>query len=176
MSALQKMPRKPSRPYLMPGEPRLTQHRPTLADPPDRRVPEVVPLRPLTPSELRMLARDTALDPRFRAIDRYLWRWAVGQGSGLPLSADDADWLPESKPTPLPSDESITVDLIVLHAPHWARVFAFMWFRSDSTVPQIAERLKCRVRAVYDERKLVLAYFLGRFAEAGIRIPTWEAM
>lgn len=173
MSLVSEVARK-SRPFIMHGEPTTTRRRPSIADPPDRRAPEV-PVRALTPSELRMLARDTALDPRFRAIDRYLWRWAVGQGSGLPLSAHDADTLPESKPPPLPADDSITIDIIVLHAPDWARAFVFMWFRSDKTVEQMAQRLKCRVRAVYDERKLVLAYFLGRLTEAGIRIPTWEA-
>lgn len=157
----------------MRGEPIMTKHRPTLADPPDRRVP--APSKPpLTPQELRLLARETALDPRFRAIDRYLWRWGVGQGSGLPLQPDDADRLPESKPPPLPDIESTVVDLIILHSPTWARDFVFMWFRSASSIDEIAHRLQCRERAVYDERKLVLAYFLGRVTEAGIRIPTWE--
>lgn len=90
------------------------------------------------------------------------------------MDPDDADGLPESRPPPLPYDESIVTDFIVLHSPVWARDFVFMWFRSDKTVEQIAERLQVRARAVYDERKLALAYYLGRLTEAGIRIPTWE--
>lgn len=157
----------------MRGEPYTTRHRPTLQDEPDRRVGGVH-LRKLTGAQMRVLTRDTALDPRFRWIDRYLWRWSVGQGSGLPLDADDADQLPSSKPTPLSEDESIAIDLAILHSPDWARRFVFMWFRSDRTTEQIAQELQIRVRAVYEERKLVLSYYLGRFTELGISIPAWE--
>ena len=161
----------------MRGPPRVTEERATTAHPADSRVPTIYPDpdKPLTVSQLRMLTRDTALDPRFRAVDRYLWRWAVGQGSGLGLDAEATDVLRQSRPPPLPEPEAITVDMIVLGAPPWARTFVFTWFRSDKSVEQIAERLHCRPRAVYDERKLVLAYFLGQLAAAGIRIPTWES-
>jgi len=174
MRAVEDVARKPIRPFVMRGEPLLTQPRPTVLDPADPRIPTVYPFR-LSPAALRLLARDKALDPRFRPIDRYLWRWSVGQGTGLPLPAEDADALPESKPTPLAPDEAIVVDLAILHSPAWARDFVFAWFRSDKTVEEIAERLMCRARAVWDERKLVLAYYLGRFTELGIKIPTWEA-
>lgn len=167
------MARKP-RPFLMRGPPHQTERRPDISQPPDRRIPEVR-VDPLSPAVIRMMTRERALDPRFRGIDRYLWRWSVGQGSGLPLDADDADGLPESKPTPLARDESIVVDMAILHSPEWARDFVFMWFRSPATLDEIAERLKCRARAVWDERKLVLAYYLGRFTELGIRVPTWES-
>ena len=172
MTSLETMARKEPKPFLMRGEPRVTKRRDTLADRPDRRVSEVS-VRPLTPSQLRMLARDTALDPRFRAVDRFLWRWAVGHGTGLP--PDDPDFLREARPSPLPPEDAIKVDEIMHEAPEWARAFVVWWFRSDATVEEIAERLSCRSRAVYDERKLVLAYFLGRLVEADIRIPTWEA-
>ena len=92
----------------------------------------------------------------------------------MPMDADNADQLPPSKPTPLPEDEAIVVDIAILHSPDWARRFVFMWFRSDRTTEEIADELKCRVRAVYEERKLVLSYYLGRFTELGIRIPDWE--
>lgn len=163
------------RPYIMRGPPTVTEQRETIEHPADSRVPTVYPdpERALTPSELRMLARDTALDPRFRAVDRYLWRWAVGHGSGLP--PEDPDVLRQARPSPLPSADSLRVDDMLDDSADWARLFVVWWFRSDASVPQIAERLGCRTRAVYDERKIVLAYFLGRLAEAGIRIPTWEA-
>lgn len=163
-----------SRPFLMRGKPHVTESRPTIHQPPDWRVPEVKRQRLLTPSQLRMLTRDRALDPRFRGVDRYLWRWSVGQGSGLPLDADEADGLPEARPTPLAPDEATVVDMTILGSPGWARQFVFMWFRSDTTIEEMAERLQVRSRAVWDERKLVLAYFLGRFVELGIHIPSWE--
>lgn len=157
----------------MRGEPATTRRRPTLQDEADPRVGNVH-LRKLTGAQMRVLTRDTALDPRFRWIDRYLWRWSVGQGSGLPMDADTADRLPSSKPTPLPEEEAIAIDMAILNSPDWARRFVFMWFRSDRTTEEIALELSCRVRAIYDERKLVLAYYLGRFTELGISIPAWE--
>ncbi len=172
MSSLETMTPKEPKPFLMRGQPRVTRRRPTLADPPDRRVPEVPP-HPLSPSQLRMLARDTALDPRFRAVDRYLWRWALGHGTGLP--PENPDILREARPTPLPAEDIIRVDQLLDESPTWVRDFVVWWFRSDATVEEIAERLGCRARAVYDERKLVLSNIHGRLAEAGIRIPTWEA-
>lgn len=162
-----------SRPFLMRGKPHVTERRPDISHPPDRRVASVrVPA--LTPNALRMLTRDRALDPRFRAVDRYLWRWSVGQGAGLPLDAEDAECLPESRPTPLARDESTVVDQTILASPGWARDFVFMWFRSPATLDEIAQRLQVRSRAVWDERKLVLAYYLGRFTELGIHIASWE--
>jgi hypothetical protein len=137
-------------------------------------MPTIETLRRLQPREIRMLTRDTALDPRFRPIDRHLWRWSVSQGSGMALSALEAEILPESRPTPLSDIEAVITDRVVLASPIWVRDFVFMWFRSDATVQVIAQRLQCRSRAVYDERKLVLAYCLGRLREAGIAIPTWE--
>jgi hypothetical protein len=172
MSASPAMARKP-RPFLMRGKPHVTAPRLTIADPPDRRIASVH-VEALTPNAIRMLTRDRALDPRFRPVDRYLWRWSVGQGSGLPLEAEEADCLPESRPTPLAPDEAMVVDIAILGSPGWAREFVFMWFRSPATIEEIGKRLQVRSRAVWDERKLVLAYYLGRFTELGIRIPTWE--
>lgn len=145
--------------------------RPTIADRPDPRV-QPVRVAPLTGAQLRLLARDTALDPRFRAVDRYLWRWAVSQGSGLPCFDDIVH---AAKPPPLPAPEAILCDDMIRESPVWARDFVVMWFRSDCSTEQIAERLQIRLRGVWEERKLVLAYYLGRLAQAGIRIPTWEA-
>lgn len=161
------------KPYLMPGEPVPSRRRETIAERPDRRV-ESVRVPGLSSNAIRLLTREKALDPRFRPVDRYLWRWSIGQGSGLPMDPDDADGLPESRPPPLSGDESVITDAIVLRSPVWARDFVFMWFRSDKTVEEIAQRLQVRARAVYDERKLTLAYYLGRLTEAGIMIPTWE--
>lgn len=161
------------RPFLMRGKPHVTEERPTLADPPDRRVPQVaIVAMPL--SQLRMLTREKALDPRFRPVDRYLWRWSVGQGSGLPLAAEAAEALPESRPTPLAPDEAVVVDMAILHSAAWAREFVFMWFRSPLTIEEIAKRLEIRARAVYEVRREAMAYYLGLLHGLGIRVPSWE--
>lgn len=92
----------------------------------------------------------------------------------MSISAEEVEKLPVSRPTPLAPDEAIVVDQAILCSADWARRFVFAWFRSDDTIEQIAAHLRCRVRAVYDERKIVFSYYLGRFHEIGIRIPSWE--
>lgn len=167
------MARRPTLPYVMRPRSRIPP-RPTIANDPDVRIARVS-LRTLSPWAVRAIYRDKALDPRFRAVDRYLWRWSVGQGTGLPPDPEMADKLPVSRPTPLAPDEAILVDQAIIRSPAWASRFVFMWFRSDRTVEEIAVQLACRARAVYDERRLVLGYYLGRFTEIGITISSWEA-
>jgi len=163
-----------STPYVMRGRARIPR-RPTIADPPDPRVDRVTPTRMLPPAAVRALYRDTALDPRLRGVDRYLWRWSVSQGYDLPITAEEAESLPLSRPTPLAEDEAVLVDQAVIRSPTWASQFVFMWFRSNRTTAQMAKQRACPVRAIYDERRIVLAYYLGRFTEIGITIPAWEA-
>lgn len=139
-------------------------------------VPVVIPHRALTAAVVKAITRHNTLDRRFRPMSRYLERWSVGQGSGLPISDEEADALPRlsTRPTPLSDDESTVADLTILHSPEWFRRFVFMWYRSPMPVEEIAKALDIRVRAVHEEHRIVLAYFLGRFTEAGIRIDTWE--
>lgn len=139
-------------------------------------VPEVIPQRSLTAEAVKSITRHNTLDRRFRGMSRYLERWSVGQGSGLPISDEAADALPRltTRPTALPDDESTVADLTILHSPDWFRRFVFMWYRSPMPVEAIAKELDIRVRAVHEEHRIVLAYFLGRFTEAGVRIDTWE--
>ena len=166
------MTRKPT-PFVMRGDPQTTRPRPKLQDAPDQRLTPPNSQK-LSSAQLRVLSRQNALDRRFRGINRIIERWAVGQGSDLPLGADDADKLPSSRPTPLSSDESVVADLAILHSPDWARRFLFMWFRSDKSPEQIGEVLGLSRREVYYELKLVLAYYLGRFTELGFDVPAWE--
>ncbi|HEX5461908.1 MAG TPA: hypothetical protein VFX20_18230 [Steroidobacteraceae bacterium] len=168
------MTRKIPRPFLMRGKPRVTEERPTIHEPPDWRVPEVKRTAPIPANVLRMLARERALDPRFRPVDRYLWRWSVGQGTGLPPDDEAADMLPESRPTALAPDEAIVVDMAIIHSAPWARDFLFMWFRSPLSIEEIGERLKIRARGVYEVRREAMAYYLGLLHGIGISIPTWE--
>lgn len=137
-------------------------------------VPQVVLLRALPAAQIKAITRHNTLDRRFRPTARYLERWAVGQGSGLVMSPEDADGLPESRATPLPLDESVVADLTILHSPPDFRRMVFMWFRSPKPPEVIAQELGISRAAVYVELKVVLAYFLGRFHEAGLSIPTWE--
>ncbi|HEY1900719.1 MAG TPA: hypothetical protein VGG49_13105 [Steroidobacteraceae bacterium] len=148
--------------------------RPTIHDPPDPRIPPAPFIKRLNPAQIKALGRETALDPRFRGIDRFLWRWSVGQGTTLPIDAEEAEGLPLSRPTPLQPDVAIVVDQAIQRSAEWARRFVFLWFRSDRSTQEIAVLMRIRLRAVYDERKIVFSYYLGRFHEIGIRIPSWE--
>jgi hypothetical protein len=140
---------------------------------PRKDIPPVFTGQQLTPGAVRAITRETALDRRFRGVDRFLLRWAVGQGSGFP-PADGDDLPPESRPSPLPEIEAIAVDQIILHSPPWFQDFVHGWYRSPKPREIIAKELAISERSVYLERKIVLAYFLGRFTEAGIPVPAWE--
>ena len=173
------MQKKPLRPYLMPGRPLRSKPAKTLADPPDRRVPEI-PVRPLPPAALRRLGRDgQSVDPRLRSTDRWMQRWAITPGAGpAPPSLATPRFtpnIPESRATVLSDRESYMVDIAVRTAPDWARTFVLMWYRSERTTTEIAEALRMRRRqAIYEERAFVLAYFLGRLAQMGFEMATWD--
>lgn len=144
------------------------------ANEPDYRIPVVRPRR-LSADEVKVITRRNALDRRFRGTDRFLQRWAVGQGSDLPLAPEDADKLPPSRPPPLGHSDAILADIAILDSPEWAKSFVFGWYRSDRSPEQIAAELDLDRREIYREWRLVLAYFLGRFTEIGFKIPQWES-
>jgi hypothetical protein len=127
---------------------------------------------PTTLIVIQRLAREHALDPRLAPTDRHMQRWAGSQGSGLPVDPDDADGLPRTRLPILPPDEAVITDQIVLGSPSMWQRFIFAWYRSPKPKEVIAEELGMRVQAVYDERRLVLAYMLGRLTEAGIVLPS----
>jgi hypothetical protein len=105
--------------------------------------------------------------------DRHMQRWAVGQGSGIP-DPERALFL-ESRLTPLPLDIDILTDQIVLSSPdHWRR-FLVCWYRSDCSTEQLAADLGMGRDKLFIERRIVLAYLLGRLTASGIRISTFEA-
>lgn len=164
--------RKP-RPYVMRGAPIPTEERPTVLDAADPRIPTVYPPR-LTPAQLRVVERPGVTDPRLRAADRLLERWAAAPTSHMiwPGLAQ-LHFLPRATSVPPLADrESKLIDGAVRTSPAWAGMFVILWYRSGCTAQEIGEALKIRRRqAVYEERHLVLAYFLGRFAEAGIPVP-----
>jgi hypothetical protein len=151
-----------------PGRPK----RATADDPPDARVPKLPSPAPVSMQIIRRLARPNALDPRLAPTDRHMQRWAVGQGTGLP-NPDRALFL-QSNLTPLAPEVDILTDQVVLTAPaHW-RKFTALWYRSDCSVEQLAAKLDMGRDKLFIERRIVLAYLLGRLTEVGIRLPTFE--
>jgi hypothetical protein len=157
-----------SRPYVMRGAPIPTAARATIADIPDRRIDEVYP-RKLDKEEIALINRVRETDPRLRAIDRCFFRWAAtpSQSNGPRLSHIILLRQHDSGPVPLDDAESKMVDVAVRTSPGWARNFVRLWYKTDSSVAEIATVLKIKRREyVYDERKLVLGYYLGRLAEA----------
>lgn len=137
------------------------------------RVPPVF-VRPLTPDRIAEITRHNTLDRRLRPIARHLERWAISQGSGLPLSAEEGDSLPDTKLTPLSDDEAVITDATILYSPEPMKRFVCAWFRSAKPTTVIAEEFGLSRTALYVELKMVLAYYLGRLHEAGLQIPVWE--
>lgn len=167
---------KSLRPYIMPGVrwPGSVR-RETVDDPPDYRITQVRQ-RPLTQEEVRIITRPGATDPRFRAADRWLERWAYTHGSGkmLPLMSTLKARTSTQTVAPLDDYESLLIDGAVRASPPWASRFAILWYRSEYSVRQIAQELKIkRVRAVYEERDTVLAYYFGCFATIGLQVTFW---
>jgi hypothetical protein len=117
-------------------------------------------------------------DPRLRTVDRYFRRWAVTHGDrdmDVPSMAHQDPMYRSSHamPTELEKAESLIMDAAVKSAPGWARQFVGYWYRAELPVAEIQERLAIKRRqSVYEERKAVLFYFLGRLVEAGIRMPS----
>jgi len=147
--------------------------RPTVEDAPDKRVPGVF-VRRLSLAELRVIERPGSIDPRLRPADRWLERWAATHGSGevLPLAAV-VDLVPHSTPLVpiLEDDDYRAIEDTVKTSPQWARTFVTLWYRMEYTATEIAVILRMPHRqAVQSERRTVLAYYLGCFAELGLRI------
>ena len=177
--------KKDPRPYVMRGKAdpeAAARERPTVLDEPDERVPAVHPRR-LTPGEVRVICRETILDPRFRSTDRCFQRWTVtpGSGSALGMCPEIAHvrWACVSgqsdRPSALADRESRIIDHAVASADPWAKQFVTMWYRSGFSVAEIAAAMRIRRRqAVYDERPIVLSYFRGRLTQMGLNLPIWE--
>lgn len=157
-------------PYVMHGSPRR-RHQPTVADAPDPRIPRLPIHAPSSAQVIRRITRANSLDPRLMPMDRHMQRWAVGEGDGFPDS--ERALLPVSRLTPLSPDVAIATDQIVLSSPaHWQR-FTYRWYRSDCSVNQLANEFDMKRDKLFDERRLILAYLLGRLSAIGIHISTF---
>lgn len=165
------MARRKSYPYVMRGPAKVPEHRPTALDPPDHRILRVE--HTITKAQIiRRLTRPNALDARLAPTDRHMQRWAVGQGSGFP-DVDRALYA-QSRLTPLAPEIDVQTDQIVLATPsHW-RSFVVRWYRSDCSVQQLAEELGMSRDKLFVERRIVLAYLLGRLTSVGIHLSTFE--
>lgn len=154
-----------------------SEDRPTVLDPADPRIPTVYPPR-LSPEKIRALTRQGATDPRLRGVDRCFQRWSV-----TPTSVREAPRIASivflgahaSAPVALPDRESHLMDLAVRNSPQWAREFVILWYRSERTSQEIADLLGMKRRqAVYEERHVVLSYYLGRLTQMGLQVVSWD--
>ncbi len=164
------MRKRKSHPYLMRGQPKVTEPRTTVEDPPDRRVPEV-PRRMLTTAQLRIFQGQSAIHPLLRPVDRCFERWAAtpANDQGGPRIASIVIIGREATAAaPLDDAESKIVDCAIRASPLWASRFVQLWYRSELSVPAIADELKIKRRqGIYEERERVLFYYLGRLHEIG---------
>lgn len=170
--------RKPH-PYVMPDRPRPVAPRSTSVDRADSRL-EAVHVPHLMPEQLRTLERPGALDPRLRSTDRCFQRWASTPGNGGVLTQPARSRLFDSVQAPgvpaLNDREAELVDEAVRTADAPEKHFVKLWSRSDATAAEMAELLGMRRRqSVYEERRLVLAYFRGRLTQMGLPLPVWTA-
>jgi hypothetical protein len=164
-----------SRPYIMRGEPRVSEPRATILDPPDSRV--TVPRKPPLPIEkLRQLAeRETKTDVRLLAVDRCFERWAATPVGDIGIPRMTHVILigrsGEGGHVPLDDLESKIVDTAVRTSPGWARRFVQLWYRSDMSVTDIARELAIKRREyVYKERDIVLSYFYGALSVGMVQL------
>ena len=177
---MSKRRKKQLRPYLMRGVPRVTEPRATVLDPPDDRV-RTIPQTPLLkPEEIRLRCREMAIDPRLRVINHCFQRWAATPTDGEEgprLARPQLIFTHGSQHMSAPLDEHQAkhVDRIMRYSPPWATSFVRLWYRSGLSVKDIAAALAIRNRqSVYQERILVLGYFLGRFIAEGVEVQSWD--
>jgi hypothetical protein len=158
------------KPFVMRARSRAPSKR-TADDAPDPRV--TPPPHALASAQaIRRLTRPNALDPRLAPTDRHMQRWAVGQGSGFP--DPDRAMFPQSRLTQLAPEIDIMTDQIVLTSPaHWRR-FIVLWYRSDCSTEQLALDLGMGRDKLFVERRIVLAYLLGRLTADGIPLSVFD--
>lgn len=102
--------------------------------------------------------------PHLEATSRHLVRWA------LTFEAR-AERPPNAVLPPLPDAEAAVIDAVVQDSPVYVRRLVLPWYCSHTPPAQIAEERGVSRSAIYDERRMVLAYLLGRLTEAGIDLP-----
>lgn len=110
---------------------------------------------------VRGKAGEYSLPLELIATDRVLKRWAAGSGSGLP--SEEWDDEPRAKPTPLPDDVAVDVDLCILKSPPRTRRLVNLWYRKPDPAESIARELDMSRANVYKAHRLALNYLRWRF-------------
>lgn len=126
------------------------------------------------PEIIRRLERQNRMDLRLLPTHRHMQQWAESQGADLPVDPDAGDGIPRTKLPPLNDDYAVITDQIVQTVPEDWRNFIFSLYRSPKPTEVIAEEFGWKKTQVYFERKLVLAYLLGRLTEAGVRLASYR--
>lgn len=170
------MSRRKSRPYIMRGAPVATAERATVVDRPDRRVEEVR-LRKLKPDQINVI-RPARIDERLQSMDDIFTAWAAtpGDGSVLPGLSRPNIFGNGSDSDILDEHQAKIVDRHLRQSPGWAGTFIRLWYRSGLSPTQVAHELSMKNRqSVYQERVLVLAFFLGRMDPNQFQITSSQA-
>lgn len=100
-------------------------------------------------------------DPKIRAVDRLMQRWAIGHGSGLPV--EDPGALAARLP-PLDDATQIVIDRVITHdIPDTVRKLVCAWYRTQAPTALIARDRGISVRTVYRHWELSLEYLRELF-------------
>lgn len=124
---------------------------------------------------VRRLTRQNALDPRLEPTDRHMQRWSVSQHMTLAELGFTGAEIPTASKfrlTPLADDIAAVTDRIYAQTPIFWRNFVWDWYCTDKSTELIAKQAQCTRASIYTERRIVLAYFLGRLIQAGVRIAS----
>lgn len=164
---------KALRPRPARGGPHEQPPRKTLADPPDRRVPDVE-VRPISAARLRRRAglKHLVRDPLLMPIDIMLDRWGdtpVIGADGAPRIAHVSFWPSGGDHVP-PLDQGTAelIGTIVRASPRNFRKLLSYWYLADLPVADIADALELREQGVYEQRVCALWYVRGRLEGSGI--------
>ena len=123
---------------------------------------------------IRRITRKNALDPRLEPTDRHMQRWAISLCGGITVPRLAQLKIAPIGPRvpPLSSDAAAATDRVVASSPdHW-RLFIESWYCSSKPSEVIALEMRCEKSALFIERRLVLAYLLGRLTSDGVRIAS----
>jgi hypothetical protein len=124
---------------------------------------------------IRRITRHNSLDPRLEPTDRHMQRWSVSQHDtlgDLGFSFTEVLVVSKFRLTPLADDIAAVTDRIFAQTPMYWRSFVWDWYCTDKPTEVIARQAQCTRASIYTERRIVLAYLLGRLIQAGVRIAS----
>jgi hypothetical protein len=151
--------------------PAIAPLRPTVADPPDRRVREVR-VRTVPIEVVRIKLRNGPIHPRLRSIDRCLQRWTVTPGATMsaPMLAQVRFvYGHNGRPSMLGDQQCEMVDRAILASPSWVKQIVNLWYRTDRPAREISIILgSSRRQAVYEHVNMALAHLQGRLGQMGL--------